>query len=50
MAPRRPRNTVTLEAVLAMRITNPKISLRAIGAPLQVMQIPWRGKKWLRLR
>lgn len=39
-APRRPRNTVAMKAALAMRITNPKISLREIGAQLQAMQIP----------
>ena len=39
-APRKPRNTVALKVALAMRMTNPEISLRAIGAQLQDMQIP----------
>jgi len=39
-APRKPGNIVALKAALAMRITNPTISLRAIGAQLQTMQIP----------
>jgi DNA invertase Pin-like site-specific DNA recombinase len=39
-APRKPRNIVALKAALAMRITNPKITLRAIGEQLQAMQIP----------
>lgn len=39
-APRKAGNTIALKAALAMRITNPKITLRAIGEQLQEMQIP----------
>jgi DNA invertase Pin-like site-specific DNA recombinase len=39
-APRKPRNTVAMKAALAMRMTNPEISLRAIGVQLQAMRIP----------
>lgn len=39
-APRKPRNTVALKAAVAMRMTDPTISLRAIGEHLQAMQIP----------
>lgn len=39
-APRKARNTVALKAAVAMRMTDPAISLRAIGEHLQAMQIP----------
>jgi len=39
-APRKSRNTVALKAALAMRLTNPAITLRAIGEHLKAMQIP----------
>lgn len=39
-APRRPGNPIALKVAMAMRMTNPKISLREIGAQLQAMKIP----------
>lgn len=39
-APQKPTNTVAKAAALAMRRTDPGLSLRAIGAQLQAMAIP----------
>ncbi len=39
-APRKPSNQRALAAAAAMRLTNPSLSLREIGAQLQAMKIP----------